>query len=107
MRKRQIKKNFFVDEHEDKILKNKIEKAKITESEYFRSLILDKEIKEKPGLEFYDCFKVLRGMSNNLNQLTILAHVNGEVNVDRYESLKKEIENLILEIKSHFLNSKK
>ena len=54
MRKRQIKKNFFIDEYEDKILKKKIAKAKLTESDFFRSLILDKEVKEKPGLEFYN-----------------------------------------------------
>lgn len=104
MRKRQIKKNFFIDEYEDKILKKKIAKAKLTESDFFRSLILDKEVKEKPGLEFYNYLNVVRGMATNLNQLTKLAHINGEINVERYESLKKEIEDFILDIKEHFLN---
>ena len=104
MRKRQIKKNFFVNEKEEKILKQKAAKAKLSEAELLRSLITDKEIKEKPGLEFYDFIKVVRGMGINVNQLTKLAHINGEVDIEKYEILKIEIENFILEVKEHFLN---
>lgn len=104
MRKRQIKKNFFVNEKEERILKQKAAKAKVSEAEFLRSLITDREVKEKPGIEFYDYIKVLRGMGINVNQLTMLAHKNGEINVSRYEELKKEIEDFILEVKEHFLN---
>ena len=104
MRKRQIKKNFFVNEQEAKLLKQKSKKAKLSESDYLRILITDKEVKEKPGLEFYEYINVVRGMATNLNQLTKLAHINNEIDEKKYEELKKEIENFILEIKERFLN---
>ena len=97
-------KNFFVNEKEERILKQKAAKAKLSEAEFLRSLITDREVKEKPGIEFYDYIKVLRGMGINVNQLTMLVHKNGEINVSRYEELKKEIEDFILEVKEHFLN---
>ena len=104
MRKRQNKHEFYLNDKENKILNQKIEKAKISKSDYFRLLITDKEIKEKPGEKFYDVVKNLRGMATNLNQLAIVANKTGNINKERYESLEKEIKDLILEIKKHFLN---
>lgn len=43
-------------------------------------------------------------MGINVNQLTMLSHKTGEINVSRYEELKIEIEDFILEVKENFLN---
>ena len=104
MRKRQKKHDFYLNEKEEKVLKEKLKLTKMSQSDYFRFLIMDKEVKEKPGEDFYRFMKDLRGLAINLNQLTMISHKNGFINVEKYESLKKEIEEIILDIKKHYLN---
>lgn len=48
MRNRNIKINVFLNEDENKILNEKVKKSGLNKSEFFRKIILDYQLKEKP-----------------------------------------------------------
>ena len=64
-----VKKNFWVTPEEDKKLKDKCYKARISESDYFRKCINNTTLKEKPDEEFYKAYADLSNAENNLNQI--------------------------------------
>ena len=74
MRYRNIKKQFWFSEEENKILATNSEKAGLSESEYIRELLIGYKLKEKPDDRFYESLKVIRGLANNMNQLATKAH---------------------------------
>ena len=51
MRERTIKKQFWVSQNEDDLLKSKSKKAGLTEAEFLRSCIKGYKIKEQPTKE--------------------------------------------------------
>lgn len=65
MRNRTIKKQFWLNETEEKILKEKSKKAGLSEAELMRSFINGYKLKEKPDEIFYYVLKDLRGMATN------------------------------------------
>ena len=69
MRKRAIKKQFWLNENENKMLKEKSKKTGLSEAEYLRCLIEGYNPKEKPDEEFYKIMRNLRAIGNNLNQI--------------------------------------
>ncbi len=52
MRNRNIKINIFLNEEENKILNEKVKKSGLNKSEFFRKVILDYQLKEKPDEKF-------------------------------------------------------
>ena len=69
MRNRTIKKQFWLNETEEKLLKEKSKKAGLSEAEVIRSFINGYKLKEKPDENFYYVLKELRGIATNVNQL--------------------------------------
>ena len=69
MRDRTIKINVFLNEDEKKILDKKKKKSGLNKSEFFRKIILDYQLNEKPDERFYEFLHQLRGMATNLNQM--------------------------------------
>lgn len=74
MRNRTIKKSFYLNEEENRLLKEKCFGGFISESDFFRMCILNKEIKEKPDEKFYDTLEQLRGVATNINQIARVAN---------------------------------
>lgn len=103
MRARQIKKQFYLNEKENYILKNKCDRAGISESTFFRKCILNNNIKEKPDDRFYDCLENLRGIATNINQLAKKANTDGYVNEGQYIMLSEDVKKLILNLRERFL----
>ena len=85
MRKDNKKKNFWINERQDEMLKNKFSKAGITEKEFFIRCIEGKTIAEKPGDGFYKAVGTLIGIANNLNQIARVANTTGIVEKDKYK----------------------
>lgn len=105
MRKRTIKKNFWLNFEENKILKEKCAKANISEAEFFRQVILGYEIKEKPDEQFYEAIKSLRGISINLNQIARKANSLDLIDVPAYKKVVAKLNQFIIEIKEKYLVS--
>ena len=103
MRKRNIKKQVWLNETEAQILKVKSTKVGLNESDLIRDLILGYEPREKPDDRFYEYIKELRAIGNNLNQLARKANVIGFIDVDKYNEETKKLNTFMIDIKKKFL----
>ena len=107
MRNRNIKINIFLNEEENKILNEKVKKSGLNKSEFFRKIILDYQLKEKPDEKFYEVLSQLRGMATNLNQIARVCNRYGYVNNDKYIPLAHKIEDLVLSLQEVYVVSQK
>ena len=69
MRKRNIKKQIWIDVKEDNLLKQKSKVVGLSESEFIRSMIKGYRIKEQPTDEIKQFQRELYGIANNINQI--------------------------------------
>ena len=107
MRKRNIRKQYFLNEEENDELRRKSIKAGMTESNLIRSLIMDYQPREKPPEKFYDYISLLRILNNNMNQIAMKAHTYDYIDEEFYLEQVKILNDFIKEVKFHYLNSKK
>jgi len=103
MRTRVYKKQFWFNEEENITLKNNSVNVGMNESDYIRSLVMGYTPREKPDDRFYEVMKLMRSISNNLNQISKKAHSLGFVDELAY---KKEADNwkrFMKDVKKEFL----
>lgn len=103
MRRRTIKKSFYLSEDENKLLKEKCFGGLISESNFFRMCITDKEIKEKPDEQFYDTLEQLRGIATNVNQIARVANQTREIDVDSLKVFEQQVKNIITDLRKKYL----
>ena len=97
MRKRTIKKQIWINQEEDNLLKLKSRKAGLNESEFLRSCIKGYKIKEHPTKEIKEFIKQIPGIANNINQIAIRVNVSGYIQKEELEYLRNTINQFILE----------
>ena len=97
MRKYSIKKQFYVNQNEDDLLKTKSQKTGLSESEFLRSCIKGYKIKEQPTKEIREFIKQISGIANNINQIAIRVNVRGYIQKEELEYLRNTINQFILE----------
>lgn len=102
-RERFIFLNIRISPKENEDLNKKIQKAKITKSEFVRRAIANIEIKEKPGIEFYEDMKQLIRIGNNVNQLAKKANTLNFIDVDEYKNQAIEWRKFMDMIKKKYL----
>lgn len=105
MRKRQIKKQVWLNREEAMLLKKKAKKVGLKEAELIRNLIIGFEPREKPDDRFYDVMKEMRAIGNNLNQIAKKAN---SLNFIDYQLYKKQAENwnrFMINVKRKYLLS--
>ena len=104
MRKRNIKKNFWLNKEEATILKNKAKKAGKNEAEFVRCLVTGAVVKEKPDDRFYEVMRELSAIGNNLNQIARKANEKkGFIDAVRYKREAEKWDNFIIKVKREFL----
>lgn len=103
MRYRNIKKQFWFSEEENKILATNSEKAGLSESEYIRELLIGYKLKEKPDDRFYESLKVIRGLANNMNQLATKTHSLGFIDELSYQKNADKVFLFIEQFKDEYL----
>ena len=96
MRKRNIKKQIWLDIKEDELLKRKSKEAGLSESEFIRSLIKGYRIKEQPTEEIKLLQRELYGIANNINQIARIANSRYSVSHDNFEYISKTLADFIL-----------
>ena len=106
MRSRGVKKQFWFSRDEDYLLKLKSSKAGLTESDYIRNLVVGYEPREKPDDRFYNELKILRGLSNNLNQVAKKANALGFIDELEYKKNVDMVNQFIIDFKKEFFLSK-
>lgn len=97
MRKRTIKKQIWINQNEDNLLKYKSKKSGLNESEFLRSCIKGYKVKEQPTKEIREFLKQISGIANNVNQIALRVNVNGNIQTDDIKYLKKDINQFILD----------
>ena len=103
MRKRNIRKDIMLNEVENEKLIADCKKANLSYGEYFRKLLMEKEIKEKPGIEFYEVMKQLSKIGVNLNQIAYKANSTNNIEKDYYKQEVEEWHKFAKEVKQKFL----
>ena len=103
MRKRNIRKDIMLNEIENEKLISDCQKANLSYGEYFRKLWMEKEIKEKPGIEFYEVMKQLSKIGVNLNQIAHKANSINKIDKDYYKEVTDEWHRFAREVKQKFL----
>lgn len=97
MRERAIKKQFWINQEEENLLKSKSKKAGLNESEFLRSLIKGYKIKEQPTEEIRDFIKQVSGIANNINQIARTVNSTRYIRNQDLEYIKNTILKFILE----------
>lgn len=97
MRKRTIKKQIWINQNEDNLLKYKSKKSGLNESEFLRSCIKGYKVKEQPAKEIREFLKQISGIANNVNQIALRVNVNGNIQTDDIKYLKENINQFILD----------
>ena len=97
MRKRTIKKQLWINQNENDLLKLKSKKTGLSESEFLRSCIKGYKIKEQPTNEIREFTKQISGIANNINQIAIRTNIRGYVQSNELEYLRNAISKLILD----------
>lgn len=103
MRNRTIKKQIWLNETEEKLLKEKSKKAGLSEAEFIRSFINDYKLKEKPDENFYYVLKDLRGIATNVNQLARQANRYQYVDSNKFFAIADKISDFIIAIQETYL----
>lgn len=107
MRKRNIKKQIWIDTKEDELLKRKSKEAGLTEAEFIRSLIKGYRIKAQPTEEIKNFQRELYGIANNINQLTRIANSRYSVSHNNFEYVSKILADFILKFEKKIYSRKK
>ena len=97
MRKYSIKKQFYVDQKEDDLLKLKSKKSGLSESEFLRSCIKGYKIKEQPTKEIREFIKQITGIANNINQIARAVNTTKYIRDTDLEYIKNKIPEFIVD----------
>ena len=96
MRKRTIKKQIWINQTEDNLLKAKAKKSGLNESEFLRSCIKGYKIKEQPTKEIIEFTRQITGIANNINQIAKAVNIVGYVRDEDLEYIKNTIPKFIV-----------
>ena len=107
MRKKNIKKQIWIDAKEDELLKKKSKQAGLSESEFIRSLIKGYRIKEQPTEEIKLFQRELYGIANNINQIVRISNSRYSTSHDDYNYISKELSDFILRFEKEIYSRKK
>ena len=84
-------------------LKSDVSRAKISQAEYIRRLILNKRIREKPDDRFYDVMFQLTHIGNNLNQIAHKENYLNEIDKSYYEKEARNWCEFMNKVKKEYL----
>ena len=107
MRERTIKKQFWINQEEENLLKIKSKKAGLNESEFLRSCIKGYKIKERPIEEIREFTKQISGIANNINQIAKVANSRYSVSHDDYKYILKTLADFILRFERKIYSKQK
>ena len=103
MRKRYIRKDIMLNEIENEKLIADCKKSNLSYGEYFRKLLMEEQLKEKPDFEFYEVMKQLSKIGVNLNQIAKKANQTNKIDKDYYKNEAEIWHKFSEDIKNKFL----
>lgn len=103
MRRKIIKKNFWLSFEEDEQLKKLASLLNMSEADTFRKLLFETTIKEAPKKDFYEAIDKLNRIGVNINQLTKVANTNGSLYIYELEKHFNRLNVLIEDLKDKYI----
>ena len=97
MRQRTIKKQIWINQTEEKLLKEKSKKAGLSEAEFIRSCIKGYKIKEQPTKEIIEFTRQISGIANNINQIARVVNSSRYTRNEDLEYLNNTISKFIMD----------
>ena len=97
MRKRTIKKQIWINQTEDNLLKLKSKKSGLNESEFLRSCIKGYTIKEQPTKEIIEFTRQITGIANNINQIARVVNTVGYIRDEDLDYIKNTMPQFIVD----------
>ena len=107
MRSRRIKKQIWLNDEEEYIMKCKSQAVGMNASDYIRHLIVGYKPKEKPSEQFYEEIKNIRNIGNNINQIARITNAKGVIDVPHLKKEIDKLDELIIDMKNKYLRSDK
>ena len=95
--------DIMLNDEEYNKLRNDISRAKISQADYIRKLIMNKKIREKPDDRFYDVMFQLTHIGNNLNQIAHKANYLNEIDKSYYEKEARNWCEFMNKVKKEYL----
>ena len=95
--------NIRLSNEEYKKMMSDVERMKTTKSKYFRLLILNARICEKPDIEFYKAMNQIAKFGVNLNQIAKKANSTNVIDKAEYEKLARDWQSFMKDIKIKYL----
>lgn len=103
MRRKIIKKNFWLSFEEDEQLKKISNLLNMSEADTFRKLLFETIVKEAPKKDFYEAIDKINKIGININQLTKVANTNGNIYVYELEKQFNILNKLIEDLKDKYI----
>ena len=103
MRRKIIKKNFWLSFEEDEQLKKLASLLNMSEADTIRKLLFETSVKEAPPREFYNAIDKINKIGVNINQLAKVANTNGNIYVYELEKQFEVLNKLIEELKDRYI----
>ena len=107
MRKRNIKKQIWINVQEDNLLNKKSKESGLSESEFIRSLVKGYRIKEQPTEEIKNFQRELYGIANNINQIAKISNSRYSTSHDDYSYISNTLSDFILRFEKELYSRQK
>ena len=107
MKKRNIKKQIWINVQEDNLLKKKSKESGLSESEFIRSLVKGYRIKEQPTEEIKNFQRELYGIANNINQIAKISNSRYSTSHDDYNYISNTLSDFILRFEKELYSRQK
>ncbi len=98
LRKRENKVTFRLNDDELEILKNKADKASMSVQKFLLYLVLNKEVKELPNIDYYYLINQFNELSSYIKNLIALGLEHQEIDKDQLEKILVELSSRIQEL---------
>ncbi len=103
MRKCRNKKNFWIDDEDNNLLKKLSEMSGRTQTEVIKKLIKGATIKEKPPEEFYKKLNELIDLKKEMKKLRDSIRLTKQCSTDKLDKVIEKIEKLRTAITENYL----
>ena len=103
MRRKTIKKNFWLSYEEDRQLKKLSSLLNLTEAGVIRKILFCTEVKSSPPKEFYDAIEKINKIGVNINQLTKIANTTNQIYTQELDRQFKKLNELVDELKEKYI----
>ena len=98
LRKRENKITFRLKNDELKLLKNKADKASMSVQKFLLYLVLNKEVKELPSIDYYRLINQFNQVSSDIKYFIALSFEHQEIDKDQLEKILANLSSRIQEL---------